>query len=146
MNEAELQTYLYQNIPLSQAMSVCVKSASATSVILSAPIAPNINHHATVFGGSAATLAILSAWSLVHLRLQIEKVDAQLVIQRSTVDYTKPIQGEFWARSHIEEEAWETFLRMFARKGKARVRVEAVLEHAHIQVGSFSGEFVALKP
>ena len=98
-----------------------------------------------MFGGSAATLAILSAWSLVHMRLRAENLGAHLVIQRSTVDYTKPILGEFWASSEIDQSAWNNFLRMFGRKGKARVRVTSVLEHNNSEVGRFSGEFVALK-
>ena len=53
MTPSELQTYLHQHIPLSQAMQVTVMEASLQQVVLTAPLVPNINHRETVFGGSA---------------------------------------------------------------------------------------------
>ena len=44
-------------------------SVAPDTVVIEAPLAPNINHRKTVFGGSASALGILAAWSLVHLRL-----------------------------------------------------------------------------
>ncbi len=41
---SELQTYLHQHIPLYQAMQVTVVEASLQQVVLSAPLAPTINH------------------------------------------------------------------------------------------------------
>ncbi|SFK43726.1 thioesterase domain-containing protein, putative [Methylophaga sulfidovorans] len=61
MTPEQLQQYLYQHIPLSAAMQVSVDHVSDEKVILRAPLTPNINYHETVFGGSASTLAILSA-------------------------------------------------------------------------------------
>ena len=48
-------------MPLSQAMQVTVVEASFQQVVLTAPLAPNINHRETVFGGSASAVAILAA-------------------------------------------------------------------------------------
>ncbi len=67
---SSLKEYLYNHIPLTRAMEVKVDSISDTALTLSAPIAPNINHRETVFGGSASALCILSAWSLIHCRLR----------------------------------------------------------------------------
>lgn len=63
MIEADLQAYLHRQIPLSAAMQVSVVSATLDSVVLSAPLAPNINHKYTAFGGSVSALGILAAWS-----------------------------------------------------------------------------------
>ena len=146
MSPAELEKYLHNRIPLSKAMEVSVVSVSADAVVLRAPLAPNINHRETVFGGSASTLAILAAWSLLQMRLSDEGInDIQLVIQRSAMEYEKPIFGEFTAKASMEYiEGWATFTRMLARKGKGRVTVKSVLEHAGQIVGRLSGEFVAL--
>jgi thioesterase domain-containing protein len=147
MSPTELQRYLHDHIPLSQAMQVCAVAVSTDSVLLSAPLAPNINHRETVFGGSASALAILAAWSLLHVRLRAEGVDCRLVIQRNTMAYARPIQGEFFARSSLEQAAqWPTFLRMLQRKGKARASVLSVLEHTGQPAGQLHGEFVALGP
>lgn len=120
-------------------------SVTADEVVLSAPLAPNINHRATVFGGSASALAILSAWSLLHTRLQIEQTACQLVIQRNTMEYSLPIDGAFRARATITEPGrWAGFLLMLSRKGRARIAVSSVLEFDGAPAGRFSGDFVAL--
>ncbi|MDP0492455.1 MAG: YiiD C-terminal domain-containing protein [Verrucomicrobiota bacterium JB023] len=146
MSPAELQPYLYRHIPLSQAMKVRVESVSNESVVLTAPLAPNINHQATVFGGSASALAILSAWSLVRCRLLAEGLDAELVIQRNQVEYQRPINGTFRASSSwATPDQWDRFVRTLAKRGKGRVLVDAVLTQASEPVGAFSGAFVALR-
>lgn len=141
-----LQTYLHEHIPLSKAMQVEAVSVSMDAVVLRAPLEPNINHRETVFGGSASALAILSAWSLLHTRLQAEKVACQLVIQRNVMEYDLPIAGAFNARATIDRpEDWPRFLTTLARKGRARISVSSVLEFDAATVGRFGGEFVALR-
>jgi thioesterase domain-containing protein len=142
---AELEKYLHEHIPLAKAMAVSAVSVGHDEVVLQAPLAPNINQHATVFGGSASALAILAAWSLLHTRLRFEGIASRLVIQRNTMEYEQPIVGEFMARSSLEQPAqWQQFIRTLVRKGKARICVSSVLEHAGQVVGRLSGEFVAL--
>lgn len=141
----EVERYLHEHIPLSRAMQVAVVSMESESVVLQAPLGPNINHRDTVFGGSASTLAILAAWSLLHTRLRGEGISSRLVIQRNTMDYLEPILGSFTARATLTDpEDWARFERMLSRKGKARVTVSSVLEHEGRVVGRFGGEFVAL--
>jgi thioesterase domain-containing protein len=142
---AELERYLHEHIPLSKAMAVAVVSVDVGAVVLQAPLAPNTNQRDTVFGGSASALAILAAWSLLHVRLRAEGIANRLVIQRNTMDYERPIPGAFTARSLFEDpQRWQPFTHMLARKGKARITMSAVLEHAGGTVGRLSGEFVAI--
>jgi thioesterase domain-containing protein len=145
MSATDVERYLHEHIPLSKAMAVTVVSVEPDEVVLRAPLAPNINHRETVFGGSASALAILAAWSLLHARLRSEGVPSRLVIQRNTMEYERPIPGDFTARASLERpEHWQQFTRMLARKGKARITVCSVLEHAGQAVGRLTGEFVAL--
>lgn len=145
MTTAELETYLHNHIPLARAMAVRVASVAEDRLVLEAPLAPNINHHGTVFGGSAASVATLAAWSLVHVRLAAAGLPASLVIQRSTIDYLRPMAGDFAAIATLEDEAaWTQFLRMLSRRGRGRIRIETVLECAGDRAGVFEGEFVAL--
>lgn len=145
MLPAELQNYLHQHIPLSRAMQVCVLQVQSGEVRLQAPLAPNINHRHTVFGGSAAALAMLASWSLLQLRLQEASISAQLVIQRHSMDFALPISGEFSARaSLLAQQRWEPFLAALARRGRARVAVVALIEQAQAVAARFTGEFVAL--
>ena len=145
MTPTEVEHYLHEHIPLSRAMQVSVVAVAPEQVVLRAPLAPNINHRETVFGGSASALAILAAWSLLHARLSDEGVRTRLVIQRNSMEYLGPIPGAFVARASLEAPAqWPLFKRMLSRKGRARVAVTAVLEHEGGVVGQFAGEFVAI--
>ena len=97
MDQKALDNSLHEHIPLSKAMGVSVRSAFREAVTLAAPLAPNINHRETVFGGSASALAILAAWSLLYVRLQAEGMGRKIVIHSNTMEYTKPILGDFLA-------------------------------------------------
>jgi len=143
---SEMEAYLHSNIPLSAAMGVRVRIATLERVLLFAPLGPNINHHRTVFGGSGVVLATLSAWTLLHLRLVNERLDAQLVIQRSSMEYERPIAGDFEAMCDFaDEDAWRKFRTTFERRGRARMTVNARLLHASHEMGSFMGDFVAIR-
>jgi thioesterase domain-containing protein len=116
-------------------------------VVLGAPLAPNINHRETVFGGSASALAILSAWSLLHVSLTAMHYSARLVIQRNSMTYERPIVGYFTARAAAPSpEAWSTFLKVLARKGRARVNISSSLWYEGREAGRFEGDFVAAAP
>jgi thioesterase domain-containing protein len=141
----ELERYLHDHIPLSRAMQVSVLDVQPDYVILSAPLAPNINHRDSVFGGSAAAVAVLAAWSLVHTRLLAAALPSRLVIQRNTMQFAMPITGTFTARSFLtDEQLWERFTRLLKRKGKARISVSCTLDFAGREAGYFEGEFVAV--
>jgi thioesterase domain-containing protein len=145
VNPRELEAYLHEHIPLSKAMQVSIVEASPERVVLGAPLAPNINHRETVFGGSASAVAILACWSLLLVRMRGAGVDARLVIQRNTTTYLLPIAGEFSASATLASpEAWAVFERTLARKRRARISMSAVLEYQGSTACHFEGEFVAL--
>ena len=147
VNPLELQAYLYQHIPLSHAMGVQVAEASTDRVVLTAPLAPNINHRETVFGGSASAVAILAAWSMLHLRLSAEGLGSRLVIQRNTMDYLAPMAGTFTAVAQAPAaQVWQPFARMLQRKGIGRIVQASVLHYQGEAAGQLEGEFVAFGP
>ena len=92
---AAVEQYLHEHIPISKAMEVAVTSMDQYGVILSAPLAPNINHRNTVFGGSISTLAILSAWTFVHVQLELLNLSSRIGIQSNSLGYTNPATGDF---------------------------------------------------
>jgi thioesterase domain-containing protein len=144
--DVDVEAYLHSNIPLSAAMGVQVKVATPERVLLFAPLGPNINHHRTVFGGSGVVLATLAAWTLLHLRLRQERLAAQLVIQRSSMKYERPIPGDFEAVCWFADDpAWQRFRLTLQRRGRARMTLNAHLLHASHEMGSFVGDFVAMR-
>lgn len=145
MTPGTLQDYLHAHIPLSKAMGVEVRTASPLGVRLAAPLAPNINHRETVFGGSASALAILSAWALLHLGLLAEKLEARLVIQRNAMSYDLPMPGEFSAEAEAPTpERWQRFLATLSRHRRARINVQSMVSCEGRKVGEFEGDFVAI--
>jgi len=144
MKLEDLERYLHRQIPLSAAMSVQVQAATLESVTLSAPLEPNINHKSTVFGGSASAVAILAAWSLVHLRLVEEGLHCEVVIQSNVMEYSRPISGTFTAASTLcEPSRWPMFLKTLTRKKRARIGAESILTYHDAPVGKLQGQFVA---
>jgi thioesterase domain-containing protein len=145
MDSSRLQSLLGENIPLSRAMQITVAAASAASVTLAAPLAPNINHRETVFGGSASAVAMLAAWGLLQVRLAAESLPARAVIQRQEMDFEKPIAADFTATANwVDAAGLEKFLHMLRRKGRGRVAIAVELFAAGARVAGFRGEFVAI--
>ena len=146
MDASALETYLRERIPLSRAMEVRVVEIGATHLRVAAPLAPNINHRDTVFGGSAAAVAMLAAWGLLYVRLDRAQRPARLVIQRCSMEYLQPIDAEFAAVSTLAAgEDWSRFLAGIERKGRARIAVRVDLDSRDRRVGEFTGEFVAVR-
>ncbi len=145
MNTQELETYLHAHIPLSQAMGVEVHAASLERLTLFAPLAPNINHRDTVFGGSASALAILSAWALLYVRLRADGMDGRVIIHANSVRYDKPMAGDFLATARAPDEtAWRKLAAAMQRGRMARITVHSTLECQGLRAGEFEGEFVVL--
>jgi len=146
MTPTALAEYLHIHMPISRAMAVSVVSASLEEVVLEAPLAPNINVHGTMFGGSIATLALLASWSVVHLRLESIRFAGQLVVRRSQTEYLGPISGKARAVARLEHADWDGFVQQLQRRGKARIDAGAeVLSGTEIGA-RLAGEFVALRP
>ena len=146
LDASEVERYLHRHIPLTVAMGVRVAAVSLRRAELRAPLAPNINHRETLFGGSAAALAILASWTVLHVRCAAARVEARLVIQRHEMTYDEPIAGDFAAACELTDEAaWERFLATFRRRGRARIELAARLVHAARVAASSRGEFVALR-
>ncbi|MDH5641919.1 MAG: thioesterase domain-containing protein [Nitrospira sp.] len=139
-----LNKYLYDHIPLSEAMGVQVVEALPNRVCVTAPLAPNINHRDTVFGGSASAVAILAAWTLLYVAMRHEGLACRVVIQRNTMAYEVPITGDFQAQAELDAAGWARFLKTLRRHNKARIQVRAVLTCEQQPVGALTGEFVAL--
>src|SRR5690606_23402042 len=109
-------------------MGVRVDTAMPDEVRLYAPLEPNINHRSTVFGGSAAAVAILAGWSLLHLRLGHGGRNSRIVIQSSSVYYEHPIDAAFEAVApRPETPEWDRFLHTLRRRGRARIRLQVDL-------------------
>jgi thioesterase domain-containing protein len=141
----QLEAYLHEHIPLSAAMGIRVTALSGSGVTLLAPLAPNINHRHTAFGGSIASIATLAAWSLVHTRLTDGGRPSRVVVMSSQIDYHAPATGEFSARCDAPSESdWTRFVAVLDRKGRARLELTSTVHSEGILAATLTGSFVAL--
>lgn len=141
-----LEHYLHEHIPISGPLGVRVLAAGAGGVRLAAPLGPNLNHRQTAFGGSLAALAILAAWSWLHLKLRGEGFVGRLVIQGNSMEYLAAAEGDFEADCRAPgAERWALFARTLAQRGRARIELDAEVRVGEALVASFRGQYVALR-
>lgn len=145
MQAADLERYLHDHIPLSRALAVRVEHLGPELVRLSAPLAPNLNHRRTAFGGSVASLAILAGWSWLLARLADRSPLPRLVIQEETVEYLAPIDAAFEASCQAPAEtAWRRFVRALDQRGRGRLELAAEVTSEGRLAARFRGLYVAL--
>jgi len=131
---------------MSQAMGVEVREATDSQVVLSLPLAPNINHQESAFGGSIGAAGMLSCWTLLHLRLRRLDNPTRLVIHKSKIVFREPIVSGFEAICRFSNEtAWQDFLQMLDEWNQAKLLLKAEIRAQGQRGASFQGSFVALK-
>lgn len=142
---ARLDAYLHAHIPLVRAIQARVTACDANGLTLTAPLAPNINHEASAFGGSLASLATLACWGLVWLLLEPVR-DTHIVVSTSQIDYLRPVTDTFMAQCPWPEESAFAGLRnTLARGRKARITLRAEIRQLQTLCARFSGDFVAYR-
>lgn len=139
-----LETTLYQQIPLSQAIQIRGLSYGADGLTLAAPLAPNSNHAATAFAGSLNALLTLAGWGLLWLLLDEVNIPAQVVIQDSHIQYLLPVDTDLVARCSLPAESDTTrFLTALRRRSMARIALNATIDAAASPHVTFHGRYVA---
>ena len=145
MKAADVESYLHTHIPQSISMGVRVTRVDATGVCLTAPLAPNINHRGAIFGGSAASAAMLAGWALAHARLHGQP-GVRLVIRRQQMEFNAPIDGDFEAICDDPgPDAWSVFDRALQERGKGRVTLNVRLVRGDSDLATFEGVYVAVQ-
>ncbi|MGE5624216.1 MAG: YiiD C-terminal domain-containing protein [Bacillota bacterium] len=140
-----LERYMHAHIPLVSQMRVRVATYDAAGITLAAPLAPNINHEKSAFGGSLASLMTLACWGYLWLLLEAEK-DLHIVVNEAKLRYSKPVTGELVARCTAPgTEALAGFLQTLKRRGKARLELRAEVRQDGGLAAEYSGSFVAYR-
>lgn len=139
---ARWQDRLHDGFPLLVAMQLQVVG-DAGHWQLQAPFSPNRNDHGTAFGGSLATLAIITGWMAASL---LADPDCEVVIQSAHHDYTAPLTGDLVATAlPVPTQAASQFARAVARQRPARLEVRVRVQGVDgAVVGEFVGRYVAL--
>lgn len=146
-NIDQLQDYLHEQIPLTQAMGLWVEVACAEKVVLGASLAKNLNHKQTAFGGSLNALATLACWGLLFLNLKSIPGLYEVVIAKGEMSFLKPVQEDLKAHSllSVENNSWDSFAKRLERKGRARISLESCIGNPDSPAAKFLGQFVAIR-
>ncbi len=118
-----LQGRINQGIPLSAAMGYRISALGDTSILVQAPLAPNVNVHGTGFAGSLYALGILTAWGLCAHLIGRAGLDADLVVAEATIRYRAPVRGAIDCRCELDHAEARAFIAGLREKRRARVLV-----------------------
>lgn len=141
---ARLQALFDEQIPLSRAMQVKVARWDGAELLLTAPLAPNRNHHATAFGGSLYTLGLLAGWGALNLRLWSAGVSAEVVVQRASADYFLPVSQALQARcGPVPDNDWQRLVTHLGRRGQGRLGLVSTIEAENHEAFKLHAQFVA---
>jgi thioesterase domain-containing protein len=142
---ASLERYMHSHIPLVTQMQVQVASLDDAGLTLTAPLAPNINHERTAFGGSLASLMTLACWGYLWLCLD-EGRDLHIVVKDAQMEYLKPVTGMLEAHCAAAEAAsLKKFHDTLARRGKARIELKAEVLQGGAAAARYVGSFAVYR-
>jgi thioesterase domain-containing protein len=90
MKPIEFEDFLHTKIPLTKQMGLRISTFNQNEIIMTSPLAPNINDKGSVFGGSSSALQIICAWTLVKLNCMTHSIDADIVIHKNETVWNTP--------------------------------------------------------
>ncbi|WP_286917329.1 MULTISPECIES: thioesterase domain-containing protein [Pseudomonas] len=141
-----LERLLHHDIPLTGDMGLRVRAWDNHCLRLHVPLAPNVNHKSTMFGGSLYCAAVLAGWGWLHLRLgEAGLSGGHIVIQQGQIDYPLPVAGDALAVcENIDQALWQRFLKTYRRHGRARLQLQTQVLDGERCAVTFSGQYVVV--
>ena len=130
--QRQLSDTWQQTIPLSQYMQLKISSFDGYRLNCSAPLAPNINLHQTMFAGSIYTLATLTGWGMLYLQL----------LAHAEIRYRRPVTSAPEARCELLHCQGD--LTPLARGKKVRQRIRVGIYCQQQNCAEFIGDYVVL--
>ncbi len=139
-----LQELINRDIMLARPMGVIVEAADDAGIVLRAPLPPNANHKGTAFGGSLYSLAVLTGWAWLTRFVACADINADAVIQESSMQFLLPVKGDLRAVIAAPAEAEvDKFRKLLLRAGRARIRLRVEMHQGNQLATVFEGLFAA---
>ncbi|MEO8138095.1 MAG: YiiD C-terminal domain-containing protein [Gemmatimonadota bacterium] len=139
-----LQRTLNAELPITLHLGVRVVQLEPGLVVLAAPLTGNRNHKGTAFAGSLNAVATLAAWSWFWAFLELRREAAQVVVQDSTIRYTRPVTSDFTASCVAPTpSSISQFLASYNRSGRGRLGLHVEVADQAGVAATFNGRFVA---
>lgn len=145
VNLKEVLDYVQEHIPITVHLGAAIPRYDGSSLTVTAPLAENLNHRQSAFGGSLSAIAILSGWALLFVKLRELGIRSRLVIQKTEFDFLAPVTDDFESLSRLPtEQKYDRFIKMLTTKGRARLVVESEVTCDGQLCGTHKGTFVAV--
>lgn len=117
---------VHRDIPLTQAMQLAVSRYNGNELVLSVPLAPNINDKGTGFAGSISALANITGWMLLSLWSAKVFGPCRVAIADATFSFKKPIQSDFSAHVTLPDSE-QCHLMREQLQGNGRCKVNLLI-------------------
>jgi thioesterase domain-containing protein len=135
----ELQKTWYETIPISEQMGIQLHQYSGKTLETRASLNKNINLHGTMFAGSIFSLATLTGWGMIYLKLKEKSLQGEIVLGDGNIHYHKPITMQPRALCNIE------FLNgnfeLLKRNKKTAIKLQVDILDGESPVAAFKGVF-----
>lgn len=138
----ELSKTWQQTIPVSQFMQLNIDSFDGNEFRCTAPMAPNINLHKTMFAGSIYTLATLTGWGMLYLQLRALGLQGDQVLANADIRYIKPVVAEPVARCVLQHCVGDLMPLAEGRKAVQKIKVQ-ILSAGEV-CAEFHGRYAVL--
>ncbi len=137
--------WLKTEIPLLNHMGIKKLDFDGESLAMAAALSPNVNDKGTGFGGSLATFATISGWSLTTLLLRERGLDCDVMIRDCQLNFQAPVTDDFIAKVSLPSELEvEGFLDRLVEKGKARLGLNIAILQSEQSKLLMTGNYVAV--
>lgn len=122
-------------------------NATLGHLVATAPLGPNANHRQTAFGGSLSMLATVAGWAMTRLVLRAGQSNAEVVIQKSKIDYCAPVCDTLaFTCTPPSRRERDSFFEALDRWGRARLPLccRATKDDGTGRAVTFEGSYVAI--
>lgn len=140
----QLEEKLHKNIPLTKFMDFKIINYDDKELITTAPLDININDKGTAFGGSLATITIISAWSICWLISKELKVSSDnIVVIKNEHSYKRPVTKNIVCKTFKPSiEEIQNLKEKLLNKRSASIKIKShIIENEEICV-DFVGFYV----
>jgi thioesterase domain-containing protein len=138
-----IQKIWHDKIPLTRQMGVSIASLDEDGLRLTAPLAPNVNHMGTGFGGSLASVATLTGWGLTQV-LSSHIEDVHVVVRESRLKYRATVTEDFETFCAFPApEVIDAFRAQIDRRNRARLQLQVQLTAGGRSCLELDGDFAA---
>ncbi|MBB3167477.1 thioesterase domain-containing protein [Simiduia aestuariiviva] len=141
----KLNAFFDEHLPLTGFMGLRLDHYDGQTLVLKAPLAPNINDKSTAFGGSLYNAAVMACWGMIYLQTQARGVKCNQVVAEGKIKYKAPVQGDIRAICQAPSpDQLNALFDAFNSNGKASIWLSATIECSGRLAVEFEGKYAIL--